>query len=45
MKVASDARRSSPEVAAYLATGIELSTPVLLVLGLLTRPAALVLRA
>jgi putative oxidoreductase len=32
-----------PEVAAYLATSIEISTPVLLVLGLLTRPAALVL--
>ena len=33
----------SPEVAAYLAASIELTTPVLLVLGLLTRPAALVL--
>ena len=32
-----------PEVAAYLAAGIELTTPVLLVLGLLTRVAALVL--
>ena len=32
-----------PEVAAYMAAGIELTTPVLLVLGLLTRPAALVL--
>ncbi len=32
-----------PEVAAYLAVSIELTTPVLLVLGLLTRPAALVL--
>lgn len=32
-----------PETAAYLATSIELSTPVLLVLGLLTRPAAFVL--
>ena len=32
-----------PETAAYLATSIELVTPVLLVLGLLTRPAALVL--
>ena len=32
-----------PEIAAYLATSIEISTPVLLVLGLLTRPAALVL--
>jgi putative oxidoreductase len=32
-----------PEVAAYLAASIELSTPVLLVLGLLTRPAAAVL--
>jgi putative oxidoreductase len=32
-----------PDVAAYLAVSIELSTPVLLVLGLLTRPAALVL--
>lgn len=31
------------EVAAYLATSIELSTPVLLVLGLLTRPVAAVL--
>ena len=33
----------SPEVAAILAATIELTTPVLLVLGLLTRPAALVL--
>jgi putative oxidoreductase len=32
-----------PELAAYLAAGIELSMPVLLVLGLLTRPAAVVL--
>lgn len=32
-----------PDVAAHLAVSIELSTPVLLVLGLLTRPAALVL--
>jgi putative oxidoreductase len=32
-----------PEVAAYLAVSIELTTPVLLVLGLLTRSAALVL--
>lgn len=32
-----------PEVAAYLAVGIELTTPVLLVLGLFTRGAALVL--
>lgn len=32
-----------PELAAYMAAGIELSTPVLLVLGLLTRPAAAVL--
>jgi putative oxidoreductase len=32
-----------PELAAYLAVSIELATPVLLVLGLLTRPAALVL--
>ena len=32
-----------PETAAYLATSIELVTPVLLVLGLLTQPAALVL--
>jgi putative oxidoreductase len=32
-----------PEVAAYMAVSIELSTPVLLVLGLFTRPAALVL--
>jgi putative oxidoreductase len=33
----------SPEVAAYMAAAIELATPVLLVLGLFTRPAALVL--
>jgi putative oxidoreductase len=33
----------SPEVAANLALGIELATPVLLVLGLMTRAAALVL--
>ena len=32
-----------PEFAAYMAVTIELTTPVLLVLGLLTRPAALVL--
>jgi len=32
-----------PEVAAYLATGVELTMPVLLVLGLLVRPAAAVL--
>src|SRR5574340_596112 len=32
-----------PELAAWMAVSIELSTPVLLVLGLLTRPAALVL--
>ncbi|HUH83781.1 MAG TPA: DoxX family protein [Stellaceae bacterium] len=32
-----------PEIAAYLATGIELSTSVLLILGLLVRPAAAVL--
>jgi putative oxidoreductase len=32
-----------PEIAANLALAIELTTPVLLVLGLLTRPAALVL--
>ena len=32
-----------PEVAAYMVASIELTTPVLLVLGLLTRPAALVL--
>jgi putative oxidoreductase len=32
-----------PDFAAYLTAGIELSTPVLLVLGLLTRPVALVL--
>ena len=32
-----------PELAAYMAVSIELTTPVLLVLGLLTRPAAAVL--
>jgi putative oxidoreductase len=32
-----------PDLAAHLGAGIELTTPVLLVLGLLTRPAALVL--
>lgn len=32
-----------PELAAYMATTIELTTPVLLVLGLLTRPAAIAL--
>ena len=32
-----------PEIAAYLATSIELSTPVLMLLGLLVRPAAFVL--
>jgi len=32
-----------PELAAYMAVTIELTTPVLLVLGLFTRPAALVL--
>lgn len=32
-----------PEVAAYVAVTIELTTPALLVLGLMTRPAALVL--
>jgi putative oxidoreductase len=32
-----------PDVAAYMAASIELSTPVLLVLGLATRPVALVL--
>lgn len=34
-----------PEIAAHLALGIELTTPVLLVLGLFTRVAALVLLA
>ena len=34
-----------PEIAATMAATIELSTPVLLVLGLLTRPAAIVLLA
>src|SRR5260221_6898156 len=32
-----------PELAAYMAASIELTTPILLVLGLLTRAAALVL--
>jgi putative oxidoreductase len=32
-----------PALAAYLAVSIEVSTPILLVIGLLTRPAALVL--
>ncbi|MBK4733014.1 DoxX family protein [Noviherbaspirillum pedocola] len=32
-----------PEIAAYLAVSIELTTPVLLILGLATRPVALVL--
>ncbi|MBU6485804.1 MAG: DoxX family protein [Betaproteobacteria bacterium] len=32
-----------PDLAAHLAVSIELSTPVLLVLGLFTRPAALIL--
>ena len=32
-----------PEVAAYMTTTIELTTPVLLVLGLFTRPTALIL--
>lgn len=32
-----------PDVAAYISVSIELATPVLLVLGLLTRPATLVL--
>lgn len=32
-----------PELAAYMAATVELTTPVLLVLGLATRPAALVL--
>ncbi len=35
----------SPEIAAYLATAVELSLPPLLFLGLLTRPAALALLA
>lgn len=34
-----------PEIAAYMALSIELAAPVLLVLGLLTRPAAFVLLA
>ena len=33
----------SPEIAAYMAVSIELTAPVLLVLGLLTRPAAALL--
>ena len=33
----------SPDLAAYMAVSIEVSTPILLVLGLLTRPASLVL--
>jgi putative oxidoreductase len=32
-----------PDIAAHLGTAVELTTPVLLVLGLLTRPAAAVL--
>src|SRR6266404_1612213 len=32
-----------PEVAAYLAASIELTTPVLLVVGVMTRPAAAIL--
>jgi putative oxidoreductase len=32
-----------PEIAAYMAATIELTTPVLLVLGLFTRPAAFIL--
>jgi putative oxidoreductase len=32
-----------PDIAAYMAVSIELTMPVLLVLGLMTRPAALVL--
>jgi len=35
----------APEVAAYIAVTIELTAPVLLVLGLATRPVALVLLA
>ena len=34
-----------PEIAAYLATSLELSCPILLTLGLLTRPAAVALLA
>jgi putative oxidoreductase len=34
-----------PEIAAYLATSLELSCPILLMLGLLTRPAAAALLA
>ena len=33
----------SPDVAAHMAAAIELTTPVLLVLGVFTRPAALIL--
>ena len=33
----------APEIAAYMAASIELSAPILLVLGLLTRPTAAVL--
>ena len=33
----------SPDVAAYMAASIELAAPVLLILGLFTRPAALIL--
>jgi putative oxidoreductase len=32
-----------PDIAAHIGAGIELSTPMLLVLGFLTRPAAFVL--
>ena len=32
-----------PDIAAHIATALEVSTPILLVLGLLTRPAALAL--
>ena len=32
-----------PEIAAYMAASIELTTPFLLILGLLTRPAAFIL--
>jgi putative oxidoreductase len=35
----------APEVAAYLATAVELSCPVLLAVGFLTRPAAVLLLA
>ncbi|MGH6641590.1 DoxX family protein [Hypericibacter sp.] len=34
-----------PEIAAYLATSLELTCPILLILGLLTRPAAAALLA